>query len=58
MIVYVPIFYYSITMSFTALFFLISELFPAVQHARVTTGIVYGIAEFYPSSNNHITPAT
>jgi hypothetical protein len=43
MIMYGLLFHYSIAISFTIFFFLISALFPVVLKAKVATGIVYGI---------------
>jgi hypothetical protein len=43
MIVFGLLFHYSIAVSFTIFFFLISVLFPIVKRTRVTTGILYGI---------------
>lgn len=44
MIVYGLLFHYSIAVSFTIFFFLISTLFPTLLKAKVTTGTGYGIA--------------
>ncbi|WP_026969711.1 hypothetical protein [Algoriphagus terrigena] len=44
MIVYGLLFHYSIAVSFTIFFFLITTLFPALLKAKVVTGIGYGIA--------------
>ena len=44
MIVYGLLSHYSIAVSFTIFFFLITTLFPALLKAKVATGIGYGIA--------------